>query len=580
MLLRKRIARFFSMRYINGNLILRPPPRLGDTVLLEPVLRSFLSKNIPAYADSPYTCIFDGQNWPTKDSSLSDVTVDLTGPWPDGNRVKQYIEVLEGGGIDVDLITQLPRIDNICPQMLMGDLPKLGIVHGAHDSYKIWPYFKLLAKYLSRRFDVHSFDRYKGLTYSTSHVALSMQDLMTYLKAMPLVISNDSGPAHLAAALGTPVLLLSGLNECEKIYEPYGETVQVLESPEKSLSCLSVRTVLKNALALMAVPHVDLPQRGNHPKRIVPAKRRGYALMRMDGLGGTVTLLDQAKKVWESTGDRVTLITRGFEPLLTNHPAVKEVRNIGAVDWFEALRLLQGTYDGLADVRLAVAKWYGKGGRRFKASDELDAYYYRFPRKTAELERYGLHQVQLADKTLGLDASAIETFCYADDGRVKNWFDRPYILLGTGADPWHVGAKHTKEWYGWHELAKLLPFEPVQVGTRYDPPIDGVTDLRGKTSLLELAGLVRRAKLIVCVEGGIMHLAYSCKHPKTIVLRGPTRGKLFEYPGQVQVDSYPCAACWSMTDDWLWTCAERIDGLCMKSITVDRVAYHVERLAA
>lgn len=571
------------MRKVNGNLMLKPPPRLGDTVLLEPLLRSYLSAGQLAFASSPYAEIFSQQNWPTHTDDKPDIYIDLTGPWEDGNRVLQYYQKATKEGYKVDLLTQLPRLDNIEPVEIENEAPKIGLVHSAQDGYKVWPYWKVLARALSsrNRYDVYAFDKRLSLKYAQNKVGLSLLDLMKWLKAMDLVVANDTGPAHVAAAMGVPLLVLSGQNDCRELYECYAEIVTLLESPNKHLACLSARSVLKEAVRVIRTPYVDLPDHGGPLKRIVLRKHQDIALMRMDGLGGTVTLLDQAKKVKEKTGQKVVLLTRGFEPLLESHPAVKEVRRLGGLDWFDALEVLRNTYYALADVRLAVGKWYGRGYKMFPdAWLELDNYYYYFPFRLAELERYRQHQVCVADRTLGLPADTIESFTYADDGRVKDWFNKPYILIAPGSDAWHLGRGQVKLWASWEEIVPLLPLQAVQVGTRYDQYVPGAVDLRGKTSLLELAGLIRRSKVVLCIEGGIMHLAYACKHPKTVVLRGPTTGKLFEYPGQVQIDSYACSGCWSMSEDWLWACSKGIDALCMKSISADRVLYHIERLVA
>jgi heptosyltransferase I len=83
---------------------------------------------------------------------------------------------------------------------------------------------------------------------------------------MDLVIANDSGPIHMAAALGTPVLALFGPSDPART-GPYGPRHVVLrggepcepcykrECPRESLPvCLgniSVETVLRSALKMI-----------------------------------------------------------------------------------------------------------------------------------------------------------------------------------------------------------------------------------------------------------------------------------------------------------------------------------------
>lgn len=56
----------------------------------------------------------------------------------------------------------------------------------------------------------------------------SLRELCVLLESSDLVIGNDSGPSHIAAALGKKTLVLfSGTNECE-VWEPRGSRVTVL----------------------------------------------------------------------------------------------------------------------------------------------------------------------------------------------------------------------------------------------------------------------------------------------------------------------------------------------------------------
>lgn len=573
------------------NWFLKVPPKLGDAVLAEPVLRSVLSQGYKIFLDGPYSKIFSKQGWPEPDPELPSKSIDALRISWECDRNVEYLAAVREAGIQVDLVTPLPRIDNIEPVEIEDDAFRIGIIHKAGETYKEWKGWKTLCRNLLRVFEVHAFDATQPLRLSwlnegkrrnlINHVGLSLLELMQWFKSMNLVVSNDTGPAHLAAALGVPTIVVYATNDLSKLYLCYGEIVSLVKAPENDLRCLSARTVFKEIRRMAEGAHIDLPVRGNHPNRIAACRTHEIAIMRMDGLGGTVSILDQAAKIHRATGHKVTLVTRGFEPLLLSHPSVAKVRNLKGVDWFEALRIIRDNYDALADVRIAVGKWYGKGSKMFPdTSDELDEYYYTFHSNMVDLEKYGMHQIELADKVLGLPCDSIEAFTYADDGSVRDWISGPYMLITTGVDAWHEGGRQVKQWPHWEKLVKEVSMQTVHVGTRFDPPVEGCIDLRGKTNLLQLAGLIRRAKVIVCTEGGIMHLAYACKHPRTIVLRGPTQGKLFEYPGQVCVDAHTCGPCWSKAGDWTTNCMHRLNVVCMETIGVDRVAYHVERLAA
>lgn len=118
----------------------------------------------------------------------------------------------------------------------------------------------------------------------------------------------------------------------------------------------------------------------------------------------------------------------------------------------------------------------------------------------------------------------------------------------------------------------------IQLGTKYDERINGAIDLRGKTTIKEVASILSRASIVVTIEGGLMHLAHAVGQPKVIVLFGPTAGSLFWYPPHIHIDAFPCRGCFSRTEKWAFECRERINAVCMKSITPERVAYACNRL--
>jgi heptosyltransferase-2 len=83
-------------------------------------------------------------------------------------------------------------------------------------------------------------------------VILPGLDLATYngvLKRAALVISNDTGPAHLAAAVGAPVLSVLGPTKPEQ-WAPWGPTVQVVQAPGRQWP--DVGSVLAQVRAMLA----------------------------------------------------------------------------------------------------------------------------------------------------------------------------------------------------------------------------------------------------------------------------------------------------------------------------------------
>ena len=106
-----------------------------------------------------------------------------------------------------------------------------------------------------------------------------------------------------------------------------------------------------------------------------------------------------------------------------------------------------------------------------------------------------------------------------------------------------------KEWIeGRHaQLTKALGqcYSFVQVGTVQDPPIAGALDLRGKTSLRQLAAILARSRFFVGQVGFLMHLARAVDTRAVIIYGGR------EHPAQsgyvCNENLYtpiPCAPCW------------------------------------
>jgi len=80
-----------------------------------------------------------------------------------------------------------------------------------------------------------------------------LAELTALLRRCRLVIASDTGPLHLAAALGTPALGLFGPTSGER-NGPYGAACRALESPDGRMSGLDVETVFEAARAMLDAP--------------------------------------------------------------------------------------------------------------------------------------------------------------------------------------------------------------------------------------------------------------------------------------------------------------------------------------
>lgn len=113
------------------------------------------------------------------------------------------------------------------------------------------------------------------------------------------------------------------------------------------------------------------------------------------------------------------------------------------------------------------------------------------------------------------------------------------------------GARYsasTKEWAPerWLELTRRLQtnFQLVQLGTPNDPPLAGVRDLRGRTSLRQAAEVIATAALFVGLESGLMHVAAAVHTPAVIIYGGRSRPLETGYAFNTNLTRSPeCAGC-------------------------------------
>ncbi|MEY2727252.1 MAG: hypothetical protein RLZZ458_3119 [Planctomycetota bacterium] len=96
-------------------------------------------------------------------------------------------------------------------------------------------------------------DRFINLTKRTS-----LLQLIELLRRADLVIANDSGPLHMAAALGRPTLALFGPTSPDRFgaFPPDVPRNRFLQAPEGDLGQLGMETVLNAALNMLPAAQV------------------------------------------------------------------------------------------------------------------------------------------------------------------------------------------------------------------------------------------------------------------------------------------------------------------------------------
>lgn len=141
-------------------------------------------------------------------------------------------------------------------------------------------------------------------------------------------------------------------------------------------------------------------------------------------------------------------------------------------------------------------------------------------------------------------------------------------------------ARHpmqTKEWFPdrFQAVVGALRgnFTFVQIGSANDPPLAGVIDLRGRTSVRRTAAVLAGSVAFLGLEGFLMHLARAVGTRGAIVIGGRIPPWQFGYGCNENLTAEPaCSPCW-LRD----RCPH--DRECMRRIEPERVVEAVRRVA-
>lgn len=434
----------------------------------------------------------------------------------------------------------------------------IGIGIGSRHEFKIWAYFDILVKQLYKDFNIFIIDNNNERCFQFEQFPvkfltnLSLRELMVNISQMDLVISNDTATAHISSALDVQTIAL-GYNVWGDLYDDYVKTY-FIGSNVTNMKSISAKQVYDKSKEFV--------------RKEYSRKRNGIAIMLLEGLGGTITISDHAKKVHEKYEEKPTIIIRKNPELFDNNPHIADVVTVGTPRYTDIVPKILRNWNKIAIIKTGIGKWYGIK-QDFEEWQEL---YDNFPIGLNALESYGLNMIQLANMSLGLPYDKIESEVFRFD-EPKIVLPEKYITISNGVDTWHQGLKQTKCWEHkyWQMLVDQTDIPVIHIGTDYDQEVKNVIDLRGRTSIPEMLFILKKASAIVCTEGGLMHLGYAVGNPNTIVLRGPTRGNFYGYKSQHQIDSEVCELCYWENGDWYKDCVKDIDSICMKSITPERV---------
>ena len=164
--------------------------------------------------------------------------------------------------------------------------------------------------------------------------------------------------------------------------------------------------------------------------------------------------------------------------------------------------------------------------------------------------------------------------------------ERRYVTVHNGYDPNMVVSqgRATKCYPHFGQVISRLrdmhgDVVFVQVGIHTSEPIpEADIDLIGRTSLPEVAGLIRGALFHLDNEGGLVHLARAVGTASCVVF-GPTSSRYFGYAANSNIDPSFCGGCWWVTETWMNHCPRGFaSARCMTEQPAATVAEAAERL--
>ena len=174
--------------------------------------------------------------------------------------------------------------------------------------------------------------------------------------------------------------------------------------------------------------------------------------------------------------------------------------------------------------------------------------------------------------------------CMTDPEAVRRYREgwahlpRPWIVINRHS----AGFAPNKDWFEdrWETLVGLLLKKAtlIEVGNKpvggSTPPDGPYVDLRGRTTLLELASAIAAADLLISPGSGPTHIAAAVDTPAVVILGGYEKPHSAGYPGNVYLATdLPCSPCFLNTG-----CPH--DKECLREISVRDVEEAVDWLWA
>ncbi len=195
----------------------------------------------------------------------------LARPWCQFNLVDLYANCVEGVPVEAERSIAVTTSDDDCGidmRQLYSSRPIVAIHPGAAQEAKRWPLknFADLTAWLVQRMNCEAvviggpgdrklFESFEPGNHVVNAIGrTSPQQLAALLRRCRLLVTNDSGPMHIAAAVGTRVLAITVGTALGSETAPYGAGHAVMEPAAACFPCSPLNPCANNSCAQEITP--------------------------------------------------------------------------------------------------------------------------------------------------------------------------------------------------------------------------------------------------------------------------------------------------------------------------------------
>lgn len=162
----------------------------------------------------------------------------------------------------------------------------------------------------------------------------------------------------------------------------------------------------------------------------------------------------------------------------------------------------------------------------------------------------GRHLIDAMAETIGIELQPEERrpflFLTGEERAAQTWAQGAIVVQSSSSTYWTAN----KHWLPGRmqevvNAMKKQGHSVIQLGAAQDDPLDGVKDMRGKATLRESAAILASARLLVGLEGGLVHLARSVDTRAILIYTGYTRPDETGYTENINLrDPAAGEGCW------------------------------------